>query len=185
MSAEVFANRTAPKAQKRPPKRKLKLETKWNVVFLDEVVTSDAFRELSPVARSLLLGLFNMVRSFGTDRPIGCSSREAKKMLNMKSKTTGTDALSVLEASGFIVSIKPGRQHEKERVASSWRLTFLPFKGIPPTREYVRRHYKAKDMEAFEPTNEKFFDEKLEAMWLENQAIFADNPADFDESQWA
>jgi hypothetical protein len=142
--------------KKRP--RKIKLSSKWNRVFLNDVVTSDAFHELSPVSRSLLLGLFNMARSFGTDRPIGCSSREAAKMLNMKSKTTGTDALSVLEARGFIVSIKGGRQHEKEHVASSWRLTFLPFKDELPTRAFVRRHYKAKDLKAFVENEAKLAD---------------------------
>jgi hypothetical protein len=40
-------------------------------------------------------------------------------------------------------------------------------------------------MEAFEATNAKFFNEKLESMWLENQAKYADKPADFDESQCA
>src|ERR1700733_8274197 len=63
--------------------------------------------------------------------------------------------------------------------------SFFPFKGNPPTRDFVRRHFKAKDMEAFEATNAKFFNEKLESMWLENQAKYADKPADFDESQCA
>jgi hypothetical protein len=185
LSAKVVSL-TPPEAQKRPSNRKRKspLAAQWNDVFLDEVVPFEAFRELSPVARSLLLDLFNVARCIGTETPIGSSSRMAADMLKM-GKSTGAEAISELEASGFIVSVVRGRQHRRERVASNWRLTFLPFKGNPPTRDFVRRHFKAKDMEAFEATNAKFFNEKLESMWLENQAKYADKPADFDESQCA
>jgi hypothetical protein len=178
LSAKVISLRPSNRKRKSP------LPQKWEDVFWDEVVTFDAFHELSPVSRSLLLGLFNMARSFGTDRPIGCSARMAADMLKM-GKSTGAEAISELEASGFIVSVVRGLQHRKERVAGNWRITFLPFKGNPPTRDFVRRHFKTKDMEAFEATNAKFFNEKLESMWLENQAIYAQKPADFDESQWA
>ena len=71
----------------------------------------------------------------------------AADMLRM-GKSNRSRALSALEAKGFIVSIRRSRPHrERERVASCWRLTFLPFKGNPPTRDFVRRHFKAKDME--------------------------------------
>jgi hypothetical protein len=175
---------TVPESQKRPSNRKRKSPAQWNDVFLDEVVPFEAFRELSLAGRMLLLDLFNMARRLGTETPLGCSARTAANMLGM-GKSTGAEAISELEASGFIVSIVRGRRHRDERVASNWRLTFLPFKGIPPTRDFVRRHFKAKDMEAFEATNAKFFNEKIESMWLENQAKYADKPADFNESQWA
>jgi hypothetical protein len=183
LSAKVVHLTAPPEAPKRSSNRKRKspLAAQWNDVFLDEVVPFEAFRELSPVARSLLLDLFNVARCIGTETPIGSSARMAADMLKM-GKSTGAEAISELEASGFIVSFVRGLQHRKERVASNWRLTFLPFKGTPPTRDFVRRHFKAKDMQGFEETKAKFFNEKIEAMWLENQAKYADEPADFDES---
>jgi hypothetical protein len=165
-------------------KRKSPLPQKWEDVFWDEVVTFAAFRELAPVERSLLYELFAMARRLGTETPIGCSASMAANMCDV-SRRYGVTLLSALEEKGFIVSIVRGRQHRQERVASNWRLSFLPYRGNPPTREYVRRFYKAKDMEAFEATNAKFFNEKLEAMWLENEAKYEAKPADFDESQWA
>jgi hypothetical protein len=141
---------TAPEAQKRPSTRKRErlLPQEWDDFFWNEVVPFSAFRALTPVERSLLYELFALARHTGTDRPIRCSSREAADMLNMNSKTTGTDALSALEAKGFVVSVVRGRPHKSERVAGNWRLTFLPFCGESPTRDYVRRFYKAEDIKA-------------------------------------
>jgi hypothetical protein len=165
-------------------KRKSPLPQKWEDVFWDEVVTFAAFRDLSPIERWLLVDLFNVARSIGTDTAIGCSARVASDMIGM-GRTSGFAALAALEEKGFIASVRRSRPHKTERVASNWRITFLPFKGNPPTRDYVRRFYKAEDMKAFEATNAKFFNAELEAMWLENLAKYAENPADFDESQWA
>jgi hypothetical protein len=182
VSAKVIHLTAPPEAQKRPSNRRRKnpLPQQWDDVFFDEVMTSGAFRDLAPAERSLLFELFKMARGIGTDEPIWCAASMAANMCDV-SRRYGVTLLSALEEKGFIVSIVRGRQHRQERVASNWRLSFLPYRGNPPTREYVRRFYKAKDMEAFEATNAKFFNEKLEAMWLENEA----KPVDFDESQWA
>jgi hypothetical protein len=165
-------------------KRKSPLPQKWEDVFWDEVVTFAAFRELAPVERSLLYELFAMARRLGTETPIGCSASMAANMCDV-SRRYGVTLLSALEEKGCIVSIVRGRQHRKERVASNWRITFLPYQGSPPTRDFVRRYYKAKDIEAYESAKGPFINEKLEAMWLENQAKYAEKPADFDESEWA
>jgi hypothetical protein len=164
LTAKVIAL-TAPTPRKRTSNRKKKnpLPQKWNDFFWDEVVPFVAFRELSTVDRSLLMDLFNIARNLGTDTPIGCSARKAADLLKM-GKSTGAQALSSLEAKGFLISVVRGLQHRKERVASNWRLSFLPFKGNPPTREYVRRHYKAMDMEAYAETKAKAGDSK-ESQW--------------------
>jgi hypothetical protein len=146
--------KTAPEAQKRPSNRKRErlLPEEWEDFFWNEVVPFSAFRALTSVERSLLYELFALARQIGTDTPIRCSASMASDMLNM-GRTSGFGALSALEAKGFIVSIRRSRPHESERVASNWRLTFLPFRGDPPTRDFVRRYFKAKDMEALEATN--------------------------------
>jgi hypothetical protein len=163
-SAAKVIHLTTPPPKKRTSRRKRKnpLPQKWNDFFWDQVVPFGAFRELSTVDRSLLMDLFNMTRNLGTDTPIGCSARMAADMLKM-GKSTGAQALSSLEAKGFLISVVRGIQHRKERVASNWRLTFLPFKGNPPTREYVR-HYKAMDMKAYAETKAKAGDSQ-ESQW--------------------
>jgi hypothetical protein len=164
-AASKVIHLTAPTPRKRHSNRKKKnpLPQKCNDFFWDEVVSFGAFRELSTVDRSLLMDLFNMARNLGTDTPIGCSARMAADMLKM-GKSTGAKALSSLEAKGFIISVGRGLQHRKERVARNWRLSFLPFQGNPPTREYVRRHYKAMDMKAYAETKAKA-DNSEESQW--------------------
>jgi hypothetical protein len=160
MSAGVFAVSakviplTAPTPKKRPSNRKKNppLPEKWERVFWDEIVPFGAFRNLTPMERSLLIDLFHTARRIGTDVPIGCSARNAADILGM-GRTSGFAALAGLEEKGFLISVVRSRSDKRERVASNWRIAFLPFQGMPPRRDYVRRYYKSKDMEAHGQTS--------------------------------
>ena len=143
--------------------------------MLDHLWTHPAFRALKPVERVLVDELLYLARRFGTDEPIIFSTGMAANGANVK-RSVAARALLGLRKKGFIVSLKSGdrRSGAKGRKAAEWRLTFLPFKGEPPTLDYRAAHYKALSPD-LDP-NEKFLTPELEERTMPPRAPFSNAP---------
>jgi hypothetical protein len=119
-----------------------RIKSAWSMP--DELWASPAYRKLSLGERVLVGELLALTKSFGTDEPLICSAEMAAQAMNVD-RMTAWRTMSGLQKKGFIVLIRPGdqRRSARGRKASEWRLTFLPYQGKPPTREYRIAHDKA------------------------------------------
>ena len=148
--------------------------------MLDHLWTHPAFRALKPVERVLVDELLYLARRFGTDEPIIFSTGMAANGANVK-RSVAARALLGLRKKGFIVSLKSGdrRSGAKGRKATEWRLTFLPFKGEPPTLDYRAAHYKALPPD-LDP-NEKFLTPELEERTMPPRPPFSNASSRTDD----
>ena len=98
---------------------------------------SPAYRVLSCTAKSLLMDMIAL--SLGRNNgDFFLSVRDAQRLLCKGSDACITKAFRQLEKYGFIAAIQRGSFSRKIPTATVWRLTFLPFEGQPPTREFER-----------------------------------------------
>ncbi|MDA1136424.1 MAG: hypothetical protein O2916_09305 [Proteobacteria bacterium] len=103
------------------------------LVFPISVIKSKNYQTMYPYSRILMMFLQVHWRAY---KPVDFSTREAAELLNCNHKTA-MRAFNVLEKRGFIVkvaeSIFNNRTQSKSR---SWRLTWLPFEDMQPTKEW-------------------------------------------------
>jgi hypothetical protein len=108
-----------------------------------------AYRALNPTERCLVVEFVRLAHRIGTDEPITFSVRMAADACNVP-KSVAARALSSLREKGFIAIERPG-SHYVGGFASGWRITFLPYQSQPPTHDYNRLHWKARDQRAQAP----------------------------------
>jgi hypothetical protein len=113
----------------------------------DHLFTSPPFRALGVAERWLIVEMIarkgrvdKLCRQNGRkpDDIIGCSVREAANMLGV-SKSHAGRALAALCEAGFIAEVREASKGPKRRGTSTgWRLIFMPFRGEPPTLDYLK-----------------------------------------------
>lgn len=106
-------------------------------VRLDEyLLDSDAYRSLSPYARSLLVE-FKRRYNGRNNGEIHMSVREAAGLLNCSDKTAGK-ALADLKDRGFVRIKTQGSFGRKVRHATEWTLTEHPLQNRAATKDFMR-----------------------------------------------
>jgi hypothetical protein len=109
------------------------------------VIESPAFLALSSNAKVALLFMLKRYDGFNNGKIVfacrdGCVVQITGKEYANKpfglSRSQLCRAIKELEDFGFIDCTQPAKFDQK-RLAREWRLTWLPFKGKPPTREYM------------------------------------------------
>jgi hypothetical protein len=103
------------------------------IVFGKRMVNSSQYLKLPAQAKVLLILLQDHWRN---TRPIDYGIREAMKKIPC-SKGTAQKAFKLLENGGFIEKIDESLFNSRTMSKSrTWRLTWLPYKGRPPTNEW-------------------------------------------------
>jgi hypothetical protein len=113
-----------------------KLRTMFTPIYTD-VMESDAWRAMEPVARALHL---EMKRLYNRDKqqPVYMSERHAARLLGVAGKTAAK-ALAMLVHHGFTVKLADGFLGANGRgIAAQWRLTDEPCNGNPATLDFKR-----------------------------------------------
>ena len=99
----------------------------------EEMLSSPAYRDLTPVARCLLEEFQRLYRS--NRNSLSISVKSASKLLGVHKDTAGK-AFYELAEHGFIV-LKKGA-YWRERLAREWALTFEEFNGREPTDDWKK-----------------------------------------------
>lgn len=99
------------------------------------VLSTPAYRSLSPLARALLVELYALYNG-SNNGDLFLSVRKAASRLNV-GKTTVAPAFKELETRGFIRARQRGAFTWKERHATSWVLTEYTFAGHLPTKDFT------------------------------------------------
>ena len=114
----------------------------------EHLFTSRAFRALGVLERWLLVEMLARKRRLDhlareraqdPDDVVGCSVREAADLCGVTKSHAGR-AMSKLEALGFIVQVRKGEMGSKCKRGTSagWRISCLPFQGVPATCDYMK-----------------------------------------------
>jgi hypothetical protein len=150
----------------------------------EHLFSSPPYRALTPLERCLLTELLAVAKRVGTDVPINGSVRMAADMCGV-GKSHAAEAMSSLEAKGFIVRVRRGEKRGRRGFASAWRITCLPFQGEWPTCDYNRIHDRKHDRKLAEDRAgaEKFMTPELEALWVRTEASFAKKTIHFDDEE--
>ena len=99
------------------------------------MLRSPAWRHLSPVARALLIEVWE--RHDGENNgDIALSCRQASEALGV-GKNTPTRLFRELEEKGFLRATARGAFSRKTKSATTWRLTAEPCNGEPATKEFM------------------------------------------------
>jgi hypothetical protein len=104
------------------------------LVIPPSLYRSPAYQALRASARLLIAEMATLARKLKGDGWLTLGEREAARILGVDRKAA-RNAFHQLESLGFIVCLQRGR-YARKRLASKWRITFFPFEGQPPTREY-------------------------------------------------
>lgn len=133
----------APKVKPAQPSRRR--TDYWKTVT--GLMTEPEFRALGAVERCLLFELvarkdridrLHCKKGHTPDDIIGCSVREAANLLGLGKLHAGR-AMAKLVERGFIAKARePSKGPRRRGTSTGWRLTFLPFQGEAPTRDYVK-----------------------------------------------
>ena len=118
----------------RKPNRKGRSQEPRFVKFHEGVYTSNAWRSLDPVARSLLLEVWQRHNGRNNGQ-IPLSAREARAALGVHPRKI-KKALADLEERGFLVCHYRGAFNVKEPRASEWEITTEGCDGRPPRALY-------------------------------------------------
>lgn len=113
-----------------------KLRTMFTPIYTD-VMDSDAWRAMEPVARALHL---EMKRLYNREKqqPVYMSERHAARLLGVMPKTAAR-ALRMLEHYGVTVKVADGYLGANGRgIAAQWCLTDEPCNGKPATLDFER-----------------------------------------------
>ena len=118
-------------------KNPLPFDKQGGVVAMQRrLLTSDAYRSISPYAKSLL---HLMHVHWANDKPVGFGVREAEQTVPC-CRRTAMRAFSELTEAGFIVlvdeSIFCSRTQSKAR---TWRLTWMPYNSKKPSLDWERQ----------------------------------------------
>lgn len=106
-------------------------------VKLDEwLLKAPAYRLLTAGARALLVEFLRLYNG-GNNGRLYLSQRDAAKVLGISTHQTAGKFLNELEARGFIRVVVPGSFDNKDRHASTYRLTMWEYNGKPPTKEFM------------------------------------------------
>ena len=116
---------TTPKGRRRTPPF---------VMITHAMMNTDAWRDLSGNAVKLLLHLVKM-HNGGNNGEIFLGERDAAAALGI-ARNTVSKAFDDLISHGFLSKTQQGSFNVKIRLATIWRLTFLPTQGRGPTHEY-------------------------------------------------
>lgn len=107
----------------------------------------------------------------------------AANMLNV-SRPHAARAVTELKRRGFIVNVRRGLKRGNQKVASEWRLTCLPFQGVPPTCDYQKVYDRAKRQEiAAAVKGERFFTPEMERRDRQSHDWYHNRPTYSDESE--
>lgn len=109
------------------------------VLLPETLLSSAAYRSLSPYARSLLVELRRRHNGTNNGR-IALTRRHAADLLGCTS-AVAVRAFADLQDRGFIV--RTGEDGGLSGRASAWALTDLPMPGQPATRDFLR--WRAKE----------------------------------------
>jgi len=117
-------------------KNRLPFDSRGGIVAIQRrLITSRAYLNLSAQAKALIALLHIHWRN---DIPVGYGIREAAEKIPCARKTA-MDAFQQLQRSGFIVMVDESlfisRTNSKAR---TWRLTWLPFNGRPPSNDWEK-----------------------------------------------
>ena len=100
------------------------------------VFKTAAWKSLTPADKAIYLII--LFRYNGSNNGnIGLSIRDASKGANV-AKETARKSFKHLEDKGFIKKRFEGSFSQKQRLASEWELTHVPFKNKLPTKEFTR-----------------------------------------------
>jgi hypothetical protein len=113
-----------------------KLRTTFTPLYTD-VMESDAWRAMEPIARALHI---EMKRLYNRDKqePVYMSERHAARLLGINAKTAAK-ALAMLEHYGITAKVAGGFLGTNGRgIAAHWRLTDEPCNGKPATLDFKR-----------------------------------------------
>jgi len=122
--------------ERRVKNKPKKLRTTFAPIYAD-VMESDAWRAMEPVARALHV---EMKRLYNRDKqqPVYMSERHAARLLGVNAKTAAK-ALRMLEHYGVTVKVADGFLGANGRgIAAHWRLTDEPCDGKPATLDFKR-----------------------------------------------
>ena len=104
------------------------------VVFPKKLFESVAYCDLTPAAKCLIPLLQTFWRN---ERPVALGVREAALKIGCTPTTAGK-ALKMLQSHGFIVCANESLFNSKTGSKTrEWRLTWMPFNGSNPTREWA------------------------------------------------
>lgn len=116
---------------KTPPENSIKRDGGFFPVCR-EWFNSEAYRDLTPLARCLLME-FQNVHYNGRNGRLSISVENAARRLNVTQKTARAPFHELAEH-GFIVLTRG--EYWQERIAREWRLTFYGCSGREPTDEW-------------------------------------------------
>lgn len=103
------------------------------IVQCKALLNSEAYLSLSSQAKVLMTLLHSQWRN---DRPVGYGVREAQRKIPC-AKGTARRAFNELEDNGFIEKIDESLFNSRTGSKSrTWRLTWLPYKDLPPTNDW-------------------------------------------------
>lgn len=117
-------------------KRRLPFDKRGGVIALRvRMLNSPAFLALSPVAVKLLL---LMQVHWRNDKAVDYGVREATEKIGC-AKLTARRAFDELQEVGFIEMVDNSLFNSRtQSKARTWRLTWLPFKGMVPTNDWEK-----------------------------------------------
>lgn len=110
------------------------------VMIRYDIMESDAWRSLSPVARCVWTEVMHRYNSFNNGE-ISLSCREAANLCNV-SKNTASKAFKDLQERGFLAVGVYSSFTCKYKRATRWSITHERLKDNPPTHQWKK--YKAK-----------------------------------------
>jgi biotin operon repressor len=101
------------------------------------LLTSIADAKLRPIQIAVLLRLVYRYHG-GNNGFIAASQNDLRAELSVSKESVGR-ALKVLQAKGFIVMEREYPKSPRRRMASEYRLTWLPHaEGMPPTLDFLK-----------------------------------------------
>ena len=102
----------------------------------DWMLTSGAYRLLSPQARALLVEMMRLYNG-GNNGTIFMSQRDAAKALGIKTHATAAEYLRELQHRGFIKVVVYGSFSVKTQLASVYELTMFDVGSRKATKEFM------------------------------------------------
>jgi hypothetical protein len=158
----------------------------------EHLFTSRAFRALGVLERWLLVEMLARKRRLDQlarehdqepDDVVGCSVREAADFCGVAKSHAGR-AMAKLEDFGFIAQVRKGEMGSKRKrgIAAGWRITSMPFQGVPATCDYAKVFDR---VERQEKKGGAFFTPEMEAADRMTRNFYREFPADLDGEAWS
>jgi hypothetical protein len=101
------------------------------------ILESEAYRDLAPGPRALLVELISMFNG-NNNGDLWLAWRDAALRLNLGTHATAGKYIDELIDHGFIRKNRVGSFNNKTNMATTYILNHLPYRGKPPSKEFMR-----------------------------------------------